>query len=469
VQASLAGPRTGPSHRASKRLARRIGRDAGPAAGPAAALAAVALLLGACAPVDGAGERPPDRPPVQVDTSLGVVRVAPGTPVALRIVLDGTEDPEGLAPVLEAAFRTAVEDFGSIRQNFRVDLGEVITTTCSREDGARAAATLAAAEDATTVVGVLGPQCSATLLGLQGPAADAGLVVVTPRPTDLTLTVGADGLVGQDRAEGTWRTSPSLLREAQAAAEHAAEDLGLTRAVTLHDGSIESAGLAAAFRTRFEALGGTVVVPLTVEAEVTGEDAERAEAALDALLDAVIAGGVDVAFLPLPDHVLLALADGWSGRTRLADVTRLMTSASATPELLGDEASLGHLIVSPVLDFPDAVSAVTGMSASQTVERVASASGTRTPAGWWAYAYDAATLLLKALEDSSLIDVDGSLVISRAELRATLAGTTFGGLTGQLSCSALGDCAARRIVIRAHDDASVTVLADVPAVATLGD
>ena len=449
MRASLTGSRTQPTHRAL--------------------LLSAVLVLAACAPVDSAADRPPDRPPVQVDASLGVVRVAPGSPITLRIVLDGDEDPEGLGGVFEAAFRTAVEDFGAVRQNFRVDLGTAITTTCSRESGDRAAQTLADAPDAAEVVGVLGPQCSQTLLGLQGPAAEAGLVVVTPRPTDLTLTVGADGLVGQDRAEGTWRTAPSRLREARAAAEHAVEGLELTRAVTLDDGSIESAGLAAAFRTRFESLGGTVVVARTVEADLTGEDDERAAEVLDAVLDAIIEGDVDVAFLPLPTDMLLALADGWSGRSRLARIPRITISTVADADFLGDEASQGHLIVGPVLDFADAVSAVTGMSASQTAERVSSASGVRTPPGWWAYAYDAATLLLKAIEDASLIDVDGSLVVSRAELRTTLAGTAFGGITGQVACSPLGDCAAQRMVVRAHDDASIADLAALPIVAELGD
>jgi ABC-type branched-subunit amino acid transport system substrate-binding protein len=361
------------------------------------------------------------------------------------------------------------EDFGVVRQGFRVDLGAVITTTCDREDGARAAAALLASEDADSIVGVLGPQCTPTLLGLQGPATAAGLVVVTPRPTDLTLTVGADGLVGQDRAEGMWRTAPSLLREAEAAAEHAVDGLGLSRAVMLHDGSIESSGLTTAFRARFESLGGTVVVERTVDEDLTSDDEQRSAAAMTAVLDAVVAGETDVAFFALPTDVLLALADGWSSNSRLARVTRLTTSRAGTEEFLGDEASQGHLLTGPVLDFPDAVSAVTGMSASQTSERISAVSGVRTPAGWWAYAYDAATLLLKALEDTSLIDVDGTLVISRSELRASLGRTTFGGLTGQITCTPLGDCAPRRMVVRAHEDASISELGALPIVAELAD
>lgn len=452
MHASLTGP-----HRPAPRLAART------------VALAVTLLLSACAPVDDAVDQRPERPPVQVDTSLGVVRIAPDSPIALRIVLDGDEDPEGLAAVLEAAFRAAVEDFGAVRQDFRVDLGAVITTTCDREDGTRVAAALLASEDADSIVGVLGPQCTATLLGLQGPVTDAGLVVVTPRPTDLTLTVGADGLVAQDRAEGVWRTAPSLLREAEAAAVHAVDGLGLTRAVTLHDGSIESSGLATAFRARFESLGGTVVVDRTVDDDLTSDDEERSSPAMTAVLDAVVEGETDVAFLALPTDMLLALADGWSSRSRLAGITRLTTSRAGTEAFLGDEASQGHLLTGPVLDFPDAVSAVTGMSSSQTSERISAVSGVRTPAGWWAYAYDAATLLLKALEDTSLIDVDGTLVISRSELRDTLGRTTFGGLTGQVVCGPLGDCAPRRIAIRAHDDASIGAFDALPIVAELAD
>jgi branched-chain amino acid transport system substrate-binding protein len=432
------------------------------------ALAAV-LTLAACGPVDPPAARPPDRPPVQVDGSLGVVRIPRGEPVVVRLVIDGEGDPEALGPIVEAAFRAAIEDFGVVQQGFRVTLGPPALTGCDRDDGERAGLALAQEADDARVVAVLGPQCSQTLLGLQGPVADAGLVVVVPRAQDLTLTEGVDGLPAQDRASGTWRTAPSLLLEARAAAAHAAEELELTRGVVIHDGSIESAGLAAAFRTRFEALGGTVVLFREIDPGITEEDEDQVDAALDALLDAVAAGDADVAFLPLRDDALLALADGWSGRSRLAAIARYTTSRAASETFLGDEASLGHLLTGPALDFSGAVSAVTGMSASQTLERVAARTGTAAPSGWWAYAYDAATLLLKAIEDASLVDVDGSLVIGRADLRATLASVTFGGLTGPLACTPLGDCAPRSILIRSHEDASVVMLDRLPVVGTVGD
>lgn len=428
-----------------------------------------ALTIAACAPVDGPAARPPDREPVQVDGSLGVVRVQPGSLVEVRLVLDGDEDPERLAPILEAAFRTAVEDFGVVQQGFRVHLGDVLTTACDRASGELVGRSLADDAGGSGVVAVLGPQCTDTLLGLQGPASTAGLTIITPRPQTSTLTVAPDGVIGQDRAAGMWRTAPSALAEVRAAARYATDDLELGRAVTLHDGSIESAALAEAFRLRFEALGGTVVLARQVDPALTGDDQDASAAALDALLDAIAASEPDIVVLVVGGDGLLAVSDGLAGRSRLARVPRLTTSAHATADVLGDDASTGLLVAGPAFAFDDVVSAVTGMSASQTLERVSAGSGVASPLGWWAYAYDAATLLLKAMEDASLVDVDGSFVLSRAELRETVARTGFGGLTGPVRCSAEGDCAAPRIAIRERGIEAAGAFSDLPVVAQIGD
>jgi len=448
---------------------RRIGRRAPGIRSSLPALVASVVLVSACAPVAAPVERAPERGPVRVDGSLGVVRVQPGSPVIVRMVLDVDGDVEQLAPVLEAAFRAAVEDFGAVQQGFRIELGPVIPTSCSRASGAEVGAALAGSADAEGLVALLGPQCTETLLGLQGPAATAGLVVMTSRPQELTLTETVGGVVGQDRAAGTWRTSPSHLREAQVAAEFAITELGLVRAATVHDGDIASAALADAFRSRFEALGGTVVAARQIDDRLLSEDEEQAEPARTALLDAIASADVGVAFLSLPPAALLAVSEALTGRSQLASITRMTTNAAATRELLGAEASLGLVLTGPILDFTGATSAVTGMSASQTLERVSAASGSRSPSGWWAYAYDAATLLLKAMEDASLVDVDGTFVLSRVELRDALSRSAIGGLTGPLRCTALGDCAAPRLAIRSHEDPSASELSELVLVDVIGD
>jgi len=425
----------------------------------AALVVAAALVTSGCSSDVSTPTDAPDRPPLQIDTTLGVLRVPAGEPLRIALVLDATGDAEDLGPVLEAAFRAALEDFGPVQRGFRAVLDDMLDSACGADRALTIARTLAEDED---LAAVLGPQCGASLLGLQGPLSDAGLLIVTPRTMEADFTSAPAGGPGIDRAEGVWRTSPSALDEARAAATYARLALDADRAATFHDGTDASAALVAAFRERFESLGGTVVVAQVLDPSIGRDEVEGTDPAIGELLDATVTGSPDVAYLPLEPAQLLALADDWEGRARLRSVPRIIGSRAATADLLGDPASEGHRIVAPRLTFPDATSAVTGMSGGQVLERVSGLSAVRSPSGWWAHAYDAATLLLRALEDASLVDADGSLVISRSELRQVIARMTFDGLTGSVACAPLGDCSSRRFVVQAHDDASLTELALLP-------
>ncbi len=426
----------------------------------AATWAVMLALVSACSGIDDGPQRAqPDRPPVRVDDSLGVLRVPAGDPLRIGLVLDET-GTDGLAAVLEAAARTALEDFGSVQQGFRAQIDNPIDAGCDRDSGARIGAELSGDAQLSAVIG---PHCTASLLGAQAPLSDAGLVIIASRSTDTTLTATPEGLPAQDRAAGMWRTSPSQLDEARAAAVYAFEELGARRAATFHDGSIESAALVTAFKARYELLGGTVVVATTVDPD-TGSGAGTVDEPVDdelaQSLSEVVAARPDVAFLSLGPEQLLEVGARWSDLAALRDIGRLTSSRAATEDFLGDPASEGHLIVSPVLDFPESTSSVTGMSSSQVQERVTALSGAPGPPGWWAYAYDATTLLLRALEDVSLIDVDGSLVVSRSELRTTMARIAFTGLTGDIACDGLGDCSSRRFEVHRHEDATVAALSE---------
>ena len=431
-------------------------------------------LLSACGDSDGsAAPSSAERPAVRVDESLGVLRVPAGDPLRIGLVLDSPDSDE-LAAVLEAASRAALEDFGPVQQGFRAQIDPAVDAGCDRSTASAVAERLA---DDVLLSAVLGPQCAVSLLGLQGPLAAAGLVVIASRPTDATLTATPQGGPAEDRSDGMWRTSPTRLDEARAAAAFAFDQLDARRAAILDDGSTESTALAAAFRASFELLGGTVVAAATIDAGLGGDvggdadgdadgDAEADEAdeaarrLLAETLGQVAEARPDVAFLPLSAGPLLTLAEAWDDRAALRGVERLTGSLAATSAFLDEPFSEGHLIVVPVLRFSDATSSVTGMSATQVEERVASLSGVRTPSGWWAYAYDATTLLLRALEDVSIIDNDGSLVISRSELRATLARLAFAGITGDIACDGLGDCSSRRFEVHRHQDASSATLSE---------
>jgi hypothetical protein len=147
------------------------------------ALATAAAMLAACAP-----EPLPtaELDPIRVDESLGVVRIARGERIDVRLLADLTGDDPRAATMVAAA-RAAVEDFGPI-QGFPVDLGDPLDAGCDGPMATEAAGTVIAAE---SVLGVVGPDCDVSLAAAAPLLTAAGL----PEwfcPADLAaLLVGA--------------------------------------------------------------------------------------------------------------------------------------------------------------------------------------------------------------------------------------------------------------------------------------
>ena len=417
------------------------------------AVAALALLA-ACAP-EPLPEPEPE--PVRVDESLGVVRVPDGGELAVRLVVDTTGDALRAATVVAAA-RAALEDFGPI-QGVPVTLGAPLDGGCS-ESGGAAAATSVVAEGA--VLGVVGPTCDATLLGAAAPLGEAGLVVVSPGVVTPDFTQVPLGVPGPDRVEGLLRTAPNLLWEAVGAARFAYEELGHDRAATVVDGTDGSAALAAAFTAAFEDLGGTVVAAEQLPADP--------EADLFPMLEVIAAEDVAVGWLPVAPDRLAALSGTWASGTRLGSTVRIAPSTSVPPEVLADARSQGLHVTRPLLTPEEATNSVTGMASAPVLERITgllaeSDEGTEGPAaGWWATAYDATVLLLRSIDDVSILDADGSLVVSRAELRVALGSAVMGGLSGRIACDGTGDCGSTATEVRLRGVEGAAGLGDLPLV-----
>ena len=81
-----------------------------------------------------------------------------------------------------------------------------------------------------------------------------------------------------------------------------------------------------------------------------------------------------------------------------------------------------------------------------------------------AHAYDAATMLFRAINDVAVGDGD-TLYIGRAKLRDALAGVAgFRCIIGVISCDEFGDCGTGRVQITRHTDSSVADIAGLPVV-----
>ena len=66
---------------------------------------------------------------------------------------------------------------------------------------------------------------------------------------------------------------------------------------------------------------------------------------------------------------------------------------------------------------------------------------------FWAHSYDAATILLEAIQAASFVN-DGELTIDRAGVREYLDNLKgYAGIIGSLTCDEFGDCGAQRITV----------------------
>ena len=101
------------------------------------------------------------------------------------------------------------------------------------------------------------------------------------------------------------------------------------------------------------------------------------------------------------------------------------------------------------------VNEVTGKSTGEALAAYRAMYGEpQTP--FWVHAYDAATLLLSAIESVG-VEMGDTLYVDRAALRDALTETKdFGGLLGTLSCDAFGDCGSGDVSIYHHTDPDVT-------------
>jgi branched-chain amino acid transport system substrate-binding protein len=116
-------------------------------------------------------------------------------------------------------------------------------------------------------------------------------------------------------------------------------------------------------------------------------------------------------------------------------------------EAVGD-AALGMYFIAPTTPEGPAFDTFASRYETQYSEPL-----TSTP--YHAHTYDAANMLLNAIETAAVQDahVEGTLHIGRQALRDALYATSgYQGLTGSLTCDAYGDCGAIRLRVMRLDD-----------------
>ena len=395
-----------------------------------AALVMGLVLGGACVPV----------------SPLGTVVVGPGEAVEIRSV----EALTGLGELgipRQRAVAMAVADYGPIKGH-RVSMGAGVDTQCTAEGGAAAAKTVVGDR---RVVGIIGTSCSVAAVEAAPIVSEAGLVMISSSNTAPSLTSDLRGNAGANYHAGFYRVSSNDLYQGQAIAEFAFRELGLRRMAAMHDGDPYTSGLTNAFVAAFEALGGAVTDVAVVS---------KGETDMAPVLTRVAADGPEgLVFLLFPEeagHVVRQIVEveGLREAVLITGVSLMFT------ELTSVDAYLAGLEFS----YGDSVNEATGRSGDDVYAAYAARYGDGANPAYVAQAYDATTLLLRAVEEVA-VAVGETLYIDRARLREALTDTVdFAGIIGSISCDGFGDCGTGRIHISHYTDPAVGDIAEVPVV-----
>ncbi len=359
--------------------------------------------------------------------ALGCVKIGPDDKFMIGGLLQISGTNVGVSgPSTQIAFELA-----ALARDGRL-LGREIAfvledSACSEEDGRESAQRIAAN---SAIVGVIGTNCSLAAKGALPIISAAGLLMISPSNTSPFLT-NSDAAVGGLYQPGYFRTAHNDLFQGALSARFAAEALGVSTVATIDDGDPYTRGLAGAMAAAFEGLNGEVVFRGQIR---------RGDTDMSAVLGSVAESGAELLFFPVFADEAQGIINQAASTPGLEDVI-MMTADGAFSKSFAQgagEAGIGLYVAAPH---------VSGAAHDALVEAWRREIDEAGPTGGtYAHSYDAANLLLDALESVAVEAEDGALEIGRAALRDALAAVEdYPGLTGSLTCQDesphAGDCA----------------------------
>jgi branched-chain amino acid transport system substrate-binding protein len=379
----------------------------------------------------------PAATPFECTDAIGCVKIAPGEPIKIGVLqaLSGDLAVQGLEHL--DCIQLALKDRGNELLGHPIELHSA-DSRCSREGGTTAVLKLTADPQ---MVGIVGPTCSSAAASAMVEVAEAGLVMISGSSSSISLT-SVGGEPGPDWRPGFLRTAQNDAVVGRAAATFAFQVLGVRKAATINDGDPYTRGLTDTFAQGFAELGGDVVLAIAVN---------KGDTDMRPVLNAVAASGAELLFFPVfrpeGDYIVLQ-----AGAVEGMESTTLMSAEGVYFDTFVEaiaEAGIGMHFITPVMPEGPAYDDFVARYEAQFNERP-----TKTP--YHAHVYDAANLLLDAVEAVAVQDGDGTLHVRRQALRDALYATSGKqGLIGSLTCDEYGDCGVARFeVVRLDDPAA---------------
>ncbi len=351
--------------------------------------------------------------------------IAPNDPVhiAYMLVTSGANSSLGLDSVYGA--KVAVGDAGGKVLNHSIQF-DGQDDGCSA-DGGQTAATKVASDK--TVLAVIGDSCSSANTPAAPIITDAGLTMVSPSATAPSLTDPSK------HSAGFLRVCYNDKTQGQVAAQFVYNQLHLTRAATIHDGSPYAQQLQQVFADTFKQMGGTV----TDQEAVNVGDTD-----MKPVLTKIAGTQPQIIYFPI------FVAEGGAIAAQIRQVPGLektiMMGADGifTPDFLkaGGPNTVGMYWSSP--DFSSF-----GPAYQSFLQKYEQQNNLPKPiSAYHAHAYDAMNMILAAIKKVAVQDQDGTLHVGRQALRDALYATSnMQGLTGNITCDQNGDCGAKIVGI----------------------
>jgi branched-chain amino acid transport system substrate-binding protein len=358
--------------------------------------------------------------------ALGCVTVAPGEPIhlAYAMVISGPDETLGIDSRngAEVAFAMKGQVLGHDVKFTGEDDG------CSAEGG-QAAGTKLAADP--TIVAIIGTSCSSAARVAMPLISQAGMVMISASNTAVDLTVAGN----PNNHPGYLRTAHSDSVQGAAAARFAYEAMGARKAATIHDGSMYADQLQQVFAKTFKELGGTITTTEAVDPNQTD---------FKSVLTSVAATGPEFIYYPIFVKAGSLITRQAKETPGLENVKLMGADGMFSPDVV---EGAGDAVEGLYVSSPD-LAAFGADYAAVFLPKYKEMFGTDPISIFHAHAYDAANIIVAAIEKVAVQDKDGTLHIPRQALRDAMYGTKdFKGLTGNLTCTPTGDCADPKIAV----------------------
>ena len=376
------------------------------------AFMSVLLALGA-APIAAQAAGP-------VKDELGVVTIPKGAPITVggMWVISGADTALGTDSKrgAEIAFKEAGNKIAGHPIKFTVEDDQ-----CNAEGGQAAATKLASVPN---IVAVLGSACSSVCTPAAPILWKAGIV-------ELGTACSAPSLTAADRKpayDGFVRTIFSDIDQGAADAKYIFTALKAKKIVTVHDGSPYAQQLTVVTATNFTKLGGTV---LSQEA-IAPTDVD-----MHPLLTRVATEKPDVIYMPVFVAGAAQIVRQAKEIPGLEKTVLVGGGSLMAPDLI---AAAGTNVVGFKIAYPDVSPDAMGKTYPKFLEEYKKAYGEGPISGFHGQAYDAAVLLMKAIQKVAVTDASGATQIGRKALRNAIFATKFDGVSGPIACDAHGEC-----------------------------